>query len=295
MEITFLGTGSMIPTPERNHQSLLIDYNGKGILVDCGEGTQKQIRIARLKPSKIEIILLSHWHGDHVIGLVGLLFTLSNSEYKKKMKIFGPVGTKNQFEHMKKAFLMNLKFPVEVFEIKEGLFYEEKDFYIEAIPLEHGVPSLGYRFVEKDKIKILADKLKKNYDLKNNPIIKLLQEGKDIEWKGKKIRNEEVTKVTKGKIIGLVCETRICKNAVIVAKDSDLLISESTHIEKDKDERYMHLTPGEAATIAKKADAKRLILTHFSQRYKDMRQMLKEAKDVFKNVECAKDFMKIKL
>ncbi len=293
MEITFLGTGSMIPTPERNHQSLFLEHNGKGILVDCGEGTQKQMRIAGVRPSKIDIILLSHWHGDHVLGLPGLLFTLSNSEFKKNLKIFGPSGTKRQFEHMQKAFLMHLKFPIEIFEISEGIFHEGGEFYLEAIPLEHGLPCSGYRFIEKEKVKILSEKLEKKYHLKNHPVIRLLQEGKDIEWKGKKIRNEDVTKKIPGRVIGLVCETRMCKNAIRVGQHADLLISESTHLERDKDERYMHLTPGEAATIAKKAKAKRLILTHFSQRYTHTKELLEEAKKIFPNVECAKDFMKV--
>ncbi|MBS3107962.1 ribonuclease Z [Candidatus Woesearchaeota archaeon] len=294
IKITFLGTGSMIPTKQRNHSAVLLSYKDENILVDCGEGTQRQFRIAGLKPTKITKILITHWHGDHVLGLPGLVQTLGTSEFNGKIEIYGPKGSKRYFKNMCEGIAMICRIDVEIHEIeKAGKFLDTKDFSIEAYYLEHGIETLGYRFIEKDRRNIDVDYIKK-FGLQKHPILKQLQQGKDIEWQGKKIKAENATKITEGKVIAFVADTTICDNAVKVAKEADIAICESTHLEKDKSEEYMHMTAKEAGEVAKKAKAKKLILTHFSQRYGRVDDLVKEAKHVFKHETiAAEDFLEI--
>lgn len=297
IKVTFLGTGSMVPTKERNHIAVLISYQNENILVDCGEGTQRQLKLADISPTKVTKILLTHWHGDHVLGLPGLMYSLAANEYSKTLEIYGPKGTKQFMFHLLKGFAYKDQIDYKIYEIGEGIFFDGKEFKLEAKSLIHTAPCLGYVFVEKDKRNIDVEYLKKNFNLSSHPILKNLHEGKDIVWKGKKILANKATKLTKGKKIVFVSDTVYCKAAVDLAKDADLLICESTYLtdleEKAKD--YKHLTAKQAAELAKKAHAKKLVLTHFSQRYKDVKEIENEAKAVFKNSFCAEDFMSLEV
>ncbi len=291
MKITFLGTSSMMPTAERNHNSILFNYMNENILVDCGEGTQRQFRKADLNPVKITKILITHWHGDHVLGLPGLLQNLSRNNYNKVLEIYGPKESSRFFKNMLSWFYTDVRIKIKVIEVEEGIFFENEDFILKATKLNHTVPCLGYSFIEKDKRKINLNYLKK-FGLKNDPIIRDLQKGKDIIWKGKKIKNKPATTIRKGKKITFVLDTGFTKKIINLAENSDLLICESTHSDelKEKAEAYHHLTARQAGEIAKKAKVKELILTHFSQRYKDVTFLLKETKKVFKNTKAANDF-----
>jgi len=293
MKIVFLGTGSMQPTKERNLSAALVNYKNENILVDCGEGTQRQMKIAGLKPTKITKILISHWHGDHVIGLAGLIQYLKANEYNKTLEIYGPIGTKEYFNRLMHSFIFKHDLSINIKELKrDGIFLKSKDFSLVAYKLNHSVPCLGYAITENERRNINLEYLKK-FGLKEHPILGKLQKGEDITWNGKKIRAKDATIVKKGIKVSFIADTAYCNNCLKLAKDSDLLICESTYLNEleRKAEEYKHLTPKEAATIAKKANVKRLILTHFSQRYKEEDEMKKEAKKIFNSVECAKDFM----
>ncbi len=297
IKVTFLGTGSMVPTKERNHIAVLVSYKDENILVDCGEGTQRQLRFADISPTKVTKILISHWHGDHVLGLPGLMYSLATCEYSKTLEIYGPKGAKEFMSHLLKGFAYKDQISYEIHEVEDGIFFNGKDFMLEAKSLVHTAPCLGYAFVEKNKRNIDVEYLKKNYGLSKHPILRDLQAGKDIVWKDKKISADKATRITKGKKIVFVSDTAYCKSAVDLAKDSDLLVCESTYLSdlKDKAKDYLHLTAEQAGEIAKKAKVKKLVLTHFSQRYKDVREIESEAKKVFKNSVCAKDFMTLQL
>src|SRR3989344_1453883 len=154
MQLTFLGTSSMVPTKERNQIAVFLSYDTEGILFDCGEGTQRQFKIAGISLSKVTKILISHWHGDHVLGLPGLMQTLSSTDYTGKLEIYGPIGTKKRIEKMFEAFVFDKRLDFDVKEVKSGVFFENNDFQLEAHQLEHGIEILGYSFVEKDKRKI---------------------------------------------------------------------------------------------------------------------------------------------
>lgn len=296
MQIIFLGTSCAMPTKERNHSSIFISYGAEGILMDCGEGTQRQLKIAGIKPTKITKVLISHWHGDHVFGLAGLISTLSTIEYTKTLRIYGPKGTNEFIKNLFKSAVFENRINLEVKEVKEGTFYNGKNYSLEAYPLEHKTQTLGFRFVEKDKRRINVSFIKK-LGIPEGPLLGQLQEGKTINWKGKEVTAKQATYVVKGRIIGYIDDSIPDKNSLNVAQDADLLIAESTFASdlQEKADRYMHMTAKQAGLIANKTNVKKLILTHFSTRYKDAKVLEEDAKDVFNNVEAAYDFMKINL
>ena len=300
IKITFLGTSDMIPTPQRSHTAILLKYKAEDILIDCGEGTQVQFRKAKLNPCKVTRILISHWHGDHVIGLPGLIQTLAQSEYPKTLKIYGPVGTKEYIKNMLKGFIFGgIEYiKIDITEINnDGVFIDEEDFKIEAYQLSHRCPVLGYSFIEKDKTRI--DKKKLNKLGISGKIVGELKKGKNIKIKGKTIKSKDLVYFQKGRKISTLFDTGLCKNCYAVAKNADLLISDSTFLDKDYKEKAQeteHLTAKQAAEIAKKGKAKKLFLTHISQRFHGKEKiLLEEAKKVFKNTELAKDLMIVEI
>ncbi len=288
--ITFLGTGNAVPTELRNHTGILLTYKDENILFDCGEGMQRQFRYAHLSPLKITRLFITHWHGDHILGIPGLLQTLAMSEYRKKLKIYGPPGTKRFFALIEEI-LLHIRVPLEIHEVKEGTIIQEKEFNIEAKPMSHGIPTFGYAFILKDKTRLDKKKIKK-LKLPNSPLLGQLQAGRDIIHNNKKIKARDITYYEKGKKVTIILDTEMNTNAISLAKDSDILITESTFAseEETRAKEYKHLTAKQAATIAKKAKAKSLILTHISQRYEHALHIIeKEAKKVFKNTHIAKD------
>ena len=296
IKIIFLGTASSIPTPERNHTAVLLSYKNENLLIDCGEGTQRQFYRAGIFPTKVTRLLITHWHGDHVLGIPGLLQTLAFSNYSKELQIYGPRGTKYFIAHILKSFKFMYDIKIKINEISTGKIIDEKDFCVYAYKLKH-TNTIGYRFEEKPKRKIIVSKLKK-YGLKQHPILKRLQEGKDIVFNGKKIKADNVTKIIKGKSVGFLFDTGYCSNALKISSNASVLISESTFL-TDLEARASevdHLTAKQAAEIAQKSNSKKLYLLHISRRYKGKENLfLKEAKKYFKNSFIAKDLMKIQI
>ena len=300
IEIVFLGTSSMMPTKERNHSAVFMRENKLSVLFDCGEGTQRQLRIAQIKPSKINIILLSHWHGDHVLGLSGLLQTIAASvEYKedKKITIIGPKGTRARIGFMMKAFSFQDPITLEIIDVSnDGVCYENDNVFIEAHLLKHSVPCLGFSFNVKDKISINKRKLDL-FGIKEGPILKKLKNSENITVNGTMYDYHDLTNVKKGKKIGYAVDTRPCNGLVSIAKDCNLLIAEATYADKQKDKAYenFHMTGSEVATIASQNNVDKLVITHFSQRYKSADEILSEARVIFPETRAAYDFMKIRL
>jgi len=290
MEVVLLGTSSMVPTEERNHSAALLRYKDENILVDCGEGTQRQFRKAKISAMKVTRILLTHWHGDHILGLPGLFLTLGSQGYARTLEIYGPTGTKAYVQKLLHLFVYREQIQVHVTEVHSGVFFDNGEFILEAIPLKHGMPCLGFRFREKDRRRVDMASLKKK-GVKPGPVIKNLQEGKDIIINGKKFKAKDYTTLVPGKIVSFVTDTLACAEAVKAAKDADILFCESTYLDDMKEQAHerKHMTAKEAAMIAKKARAKKLVLVHFSQRYKDLSLFEKEAKKVFKQTFIGKD------
>lgn len=292
MKITFLGTAAMVPTKERNHTAILLSYKNENILFDCGENTQRQLRLAGISPTKITKIFISHWHGDHVLGIPGLVQTLGTNEYKKTLEIYGPKRSKKFMRNMFKAFQLEDRIKIKVHEVRKGTVVNEKDFKIEAFPVKHFSATLAYNFIEKDKRRVNINYTQK-FGLTNHPLLKKLQQGKNIRYKEKVITAKKATYIQKGKKLSIISDTKFFPALSRIPRNADLLIAESTFSEalKEKAKKRMHLTSKQAALIAKKANVKQLILTHFSQRYKTTAELEKEAKKIFPKTKAAKDFM----
>ncbi len=296
IKIVFLGTSDAVPTPSRNHTAILLSYKGENILIDCGEGTQRQFRKAKINQCKLTKILVTHWHADHILGIPGLLQTLALNEYNKPLEIYGPKGTKKFMKKILETFVFRGKHPLKIKEVK-GKFLETKDFFLGAKSMTHGTPCNGYTFAKKGEIKIDKKKLEKT-NIAFGKWLQKLKQGKDIVYKGKKYKAEDLTFKEEDKKISFILDTSMNKKIVSFVKNSDLLICESSFGEnlKEKAKEYKHLTASQAAQIAKKANVKKLVLTHLGQRYeKNKKDILKEAKKVFKNVCIAEDFDKLEI
>ncbi len=295
-ELIVLGTSSMVPTHDRNHTAFAIAYEGELLLIDCGEGTQRQLRIAGLKPSKVSRIFITHWHGDHVLGLPGLLQTMDAQEYEGTLVLYGPPGTKEQFAMLMNAFQAQLTFPVKVMDVAPGKICKGEGYTVLCEEMDHNVACYAYQFVEHDRLRIDTAKAKR-LGLKEGPLLGKLQQGHAVTHDGKKIKPEDVTYKVHGKKITFVLDTAPTERMIDFAAGSDLLVCESTyaHADREKAYEYKHLTSSQAAQIAQQAGVKKLLLTHFSQRYASVDELLSEAKVIFPETQAAFDFMKIKI
>jgi len=296
VEIVFLGTGSAVPTIRRNHPSIFLRYKDESILFDCGEGTQRQIRKAKLNPCKLTRLFITHWHGDHVLGIPGLLQTLALNNYNRELEIYGPKGTKLYFHKIMDLFVHVGKIKINVNEISSGTIFENGDFKVEAEEMFHGTSCLAYSFIEKNKLRINKNKLAK-LKIPYSPLIQKLKEGKDITVNRKKIKSKDVTYLQKGRKVTIVLDTKENKNINKIAKDSDVLISECTYFDdEDLAKEYKHMTLKQVINIAKKSKIGKLILLHISQKYEsNEKDFEKEARKSFKNSFLAEDLMKIEV
>lgn len=293
----------MMPTKERAHLSNALEFNGDVFIFDCGENTQLQIKKAKIHLSKIRKIFLSHFHGDHVLGLNGLMQTLSNTEGVTKLEIYGPKDSKYYIKNMINSTIFKPRYELKIYEIepKENevlTIIDKPDYKVNCVKLNHSVPCNAYSFIEKDKINLDKEKVKKFGIEKDILNLKKLSFGKDIEKDGKIIKNTEVTYIKKGIKISFVFDTRPCKEISLLVKNSDYLLMEATFIyetHKKKAEEYDHMSAFETAQIAQENNIGQLVLTHFSQRYKDEKDVEIEAKQVFENTTCAFDLMCINL
>jgi len=294
MEIVFLGTSAMQPTKERNHPGIFLQYKGQGILFDCGEGIQRQLRIAGIKLTSITKIFITHWHGDHVLGLPGLIQSMGASEYTGTLQIYGPRGTRKNLETLNGLFAGKEVVDYVAHDVERGTIVDEDDYSVEAEEMKHGTPCLGYAFVEKDSRRILMDKVKK-LKITEGPIIGQLQHGEKVKVNGKVISPDDVSVIVPGRKVAYATDTRPCNGLLKLAKHADVLLLESTYKSDmlDKAKEHMHMTAKEAAQVANQAEVKKLYLVHFSQRYKNVQELEEDARDIFDNTEAAEDFMRV--
>ncbi|MFB6075761.1 MAG: ribonuclease Z [Candidatus Aenigmatarchaeota archaeon] len=297
MKIVFLGTASGIPTKRRSHPSIWIEYQGDVLLWDCGEGTQRQILKAGLNFMKIDKIFISHWHADHFAGLMGLIETFNLESRKKKLEIFGPEASKFT-QIMEELSHWNFGFDVEPMDLNfegDGIdeIYKTEKYSVFSTPVEHSIPAVGFCFKENDRWNIDTEKAGKK-GLKPGPKMKKLKKNGEIEFKGKTIKLEDVAKKTIGKKVVYSGDTKPCDNVENISKDADVLIHDGTFIEGETER---HSSVDEAARLAKRANVKKLVLTHFSRRYagSDLDDILEKAKEEFDKVELAEDFLEIEI
>ena len=298
LEITFLGTGSAVPLPNRMHPGIHIRYGGYRFLWDCGEGTQVQIRKAKLSPLKISHIFITHWHGDHFFGLPGVIQSMNLDGREKPLVVFGPEGVDEFMPKILGLGYYDKKYEVEYWESKPGVVWETDEFRVSAFPVDHGTPAVGYVFEEKTRRRVIESELKK-LGIPRGPLWGELQRGKSVHWHGRIIKPDEVTVSIPGRKIVYTGDTRPTDETVKAAKNADILIHDSTFANEllKRAKETMHSTAKEAGEIAREAGVKQLVLTGFSKRYKDedLVKLWEEAKKEFDNVVIAKDLDKIGL
>lgn len=290
-DLTILGCSSQQPTRRRNHGAYLLRWNDEGFLFDPGEGTQRQFIFANVAPPCVTRILISHFHGDHCLGLGSMLMRLNLDKVTHPIHCYYPASGKKYFDRLRYGTIYHET--IEVIEhpiTDEGLVHDDGKFQIEAYFLKHGVDNLGYRVKEADVQKFEKEKLL-SHGVKG-PLVRELEEKGSLTIDGKKITLEDVGYVRKGDVFSTVIDTLPCPNAIRVATDAKILLSEATYLEEHRDlaKKHRHMTAKQAAEIAKEAGALQLILTHFSARYLDLEPFLEEARAIFPNTEVADDF-----
>ena len=290
MKIIFLGTAASKPTKERGLSSIALQYKGNVVLFDCGENAQRQM-LSIIKPSKISSMFLTHFHGDHILGVPGLLMTMSLNERKEPLDIYGPKKTVYFLKNFFKSGYFGITFDVIIKELKDKDIIDFKEFYVQSFETNHGVPSLGYIFKEKDRRGSFIGEKAKKLGIKGKMFAELEKNG-EIYLDGRKIRLEEVTDPKKiGKSIVYTGDTLPVD---IPFEECDLLIHDGTFLnDQDRNDTY-HSTVKEACETAVKIKAKKLVLTHISQRY-NSDEIREEARKYFKDIIVAEDFVVIEL
>ena len=295
IQIVFLGTSCSAPTKERNLSSVALKFEGNTLLFDCPEGTQRQIMSAGFSYMRIEHIFISHLHADHMLGLPGLIATMSMHRRDYPLNIYGPKGISERVKTALRLALMQCNFEVRTKEImREGTLLQGKDFSIKAVKLKHDVPCYGFVFEEIGKIGEFNRKKALELGIPEGPLFGKLQNGETISIGNKKITPAQVmdyTKARKGKKICYITDTLPSAQYVPALKDADVLIHESAFLDKMKEraKETFHCTAIDAAKIAEKANAKALYLIHISPRHKDSKQIENEARMVFANTTAPKD------
>tara|TARA_Y100000991_G_scaffold23146_1_gene14844 strand:+ start:13842 stop:14747 length:906 start_codon:yes stop_codon:yes gene_type:complete len=301
LKITVLGSQGAIPKVGMFSSSLNINIFNINILIDCCEGVQFQLRNNKIKLNKIEIILISHAHGDHYFGLIGLISTLSLLKRHKKLTIFCPLSVFKIIHAHLKFSKMNLSYELEIKVLNNDtkvFIFENDNFIIEAFPLKHSTYTNGFLIKEKKKKRklVLQKAIENNID--KVYFNKLTKRENVINNEGIEINYLDVTeKASKPKAFAYCSDTVYFDKLVEIIKGVDLLYCETTFLKKDKDKAKitMHSTTEEAAILAKKGKVKRLLIGHFSSRYSDFGDFAKEVKPIFKNVLISKEGKQIEV
>jgi ribonuclease Z len=267
-------------------------------MFDCGEGAQRQMLLAGQSLNRKMKIFITHMHGDHVLGLPGLLQTMALFNRERKLDVYGPPRINAFLQAIRETVQFVLTFPIEIHEIeKAGVVCDEEEYYVEAVGSEHVIPSFAYAYVEKPRPGKFHPEKAKALGVPEGPQWGKLQRGQNVRLpNGRVVKSEEVVGLSRrGRKIVYTGDTRPFKLLEKFALDADVLIHDSTLGEElvERAKEYGHSTPRQAARTAKKANVKKLILTHISQRYEDPNKVLKQARKIFRNTAVATDFMKV--
>ncbi|MBI5681075.1 MAG: ribonuclease Z [Methanobacterium sp.] len=297
MELVFLGTSAALPTNHRSHPAITLKAFGEVMLFDCGENTQLQMLKAKISPMKITKIFITHLHGDHILGLPGIIQSMAFRGRNRPLHVYGPKGLIKIIEMIKNFGYFSLTFEIHVHEINDGIILEEENYMISCSKMCHSVLNFAFKIEEKRRPKFIK-KTAIALGIKPGPDFGKLQQGISVNIGDRQIKPEEVLgKERKGRIIVYSGDTSPCKEMVEFAREADVLIHESTFEGKynEKACEMGHSTSVQAAEIAKKSNVKNLIITHISTRYKNSDLLEAEAKEIFKNSTIAKDFMSMEI
>ena len=287
--LVVLGSAAQTPTRERNHNGYLLRWDQELLLFDPGEGTQRQMLFAGVSATKLTRILITHFHGDHCLGLPGVLSRLSLDRATGPVQVCFPSEGAEFFERLRGAAAFNETTQLDVQPCTEEVVAEASNFTLSARALDHRIPTLGWRLEEPDGRHLVPERLAAA-GLEGPAVGRLQQEG-SVEVGGSTISLDEMSEPRPGQRFAFVMDTVLCDAAFELAADADLLVCEATYLNADADlaASYKHLTAGQAGRIAAEAGARRLVLTHFSQRYGDPEQFAREAREHFDDVVLAAD------
>lgn len=295
-ELVILGTSSQVPTRFRNHNGYFLRWDGVGFLLDPGEGTQRQMAHAGVSASQIHHVLISHFHGDHCMGMAGIFQRISLDEVPHVVHVWFPASGAAYLERLRYSSIYLDKARIELHPIAgEALRADLGAVILEAAPLEHGVESWGYAIQEPPRRHMHADALAER-GIAGPDVGRLMREGA-ITVRGQLTTLDEVSSVSRGQRFAITMDTRPCAGAARIAAGADLLLCESTYLEADRADAWerFHMTAGDAARLARDAGVGRLVLTHFSQRYPDTAAFVAEAAVHHADVVAAVDLDVFKL
>ncbi|MBD3195744.1 MAG: ribonuclease Z [Candidatus Lokiarchaeota archaeon] len=325
MELIILGSSAAIPVKNRNLSAIALRYRGETILFDCGEDLQRRFIEAGLKFNKPLQIFISHFHGDHIIGLPGLLFRFSLSERTAPLTIFGQRNLHAYLYFHNKILGLKANYPLTIYEIdhqnqnlveykgldaetpsnrikiENSILFEKNRYIIRYTQVKHSVNTFAYSFEEKPRFGKFHPERARELGIPESRLWKKLQSGKKLEYNGRivdPLKEGIVDPQRPGRKITYSGDTMPCKSLIDLGMNSDVIIHESTFLDKLRDVAHekQHSTSVDAAKDAKKMNAKILILTHISSRYQeDAEKLLEEAKEIFPNTEIAEDLKRFKI
>ncbi|MEF9519812.1 ribonuclease Z [Chlamydia crocodili] len=290
-ELIILGCSSQQPTRTRNQGAYLFRWNNEGLLFDPGEGTQRQFIFANIAPTVVSRIFISHFHGDHCLGLSSMLMRLNLDKVTHPIHCYYPASGKKYFDRLRYGTIYHetinvVEHPVD----KEGIVEDFGNFRIEARKLDHLVDTLGWRITEPDTIKFIPEKIKASG--LRGPIMQDLIRNDQVTVNGNTVYLKDVSYVRKGDSVAVIADTLPCQSVIDLAKDARIMLCESTYLEEHRHlaESHYHMTAKQAATQALAAGAQQLVLTHFSARYLSSKEFELEAGKIFPNVAAAEEF-----
>ena len=290
-EVVLLGTSSQAPTKHRNQNGYLLRWDDQHILFDPGEGIQRQFAIADLSPATVNRICISHFHGDHCLGLPGMIMRLGIDRGHLPIPVHYPASGATFFERLRFATAGQENVPIDAHPINEpGVIHHDATFTMRCARLEHRVESFGYRIEEPDGRTFIPDRLAA-LGIEGADIGRLRTEG-SIRHHGRIVTIDEVSRHRPGQVFALIMDTALCDGAFELASGADLVVCEATFLSSDKHlaRAYGHMTASDAGRLAREAGSRRLVLTHFSRRYRDEVGFGTEARQEFDDVIVGQDF-----
>ena len=289
-ELVVLGTAGQVPTTKRNHNGYLLRWNGEAILFDPGEGTQRQLLHAGISSSVITAICITHFHGDHCLGLPGVLARFALDQRERPVDLYFPESGAEHLDRLRRAAAFQPWPGVRLHALgPAGASIERDECRLVAAPLDHTIDVLGWRVEERTRRHLLNERLDA-FAIVGSDRGRLIREG-CLETPAGRVHIDDVSETRPGQRFAFVMDTALCDTAVGLAEGADLAVCESTYLDDEADlaDRNRHLTARQAAWIASEAGARQLVLTHFSQRHGDERVYAREASDVFPAVVAARD------
>lgn len=293
-ELVVLGTSSQVPTRHRNHNGYLLRWDGRGILFDPGEGTQREMIRAGVAATDVTRILITHFHGDHSLGLAGVVQRISLDRVPHEIDVHFPASGRVYFDRLRHASQFHDHARIRPREITgDGPVHVDAELTIVARRLDHSVVCYGFRIQEPDGRRFVPERLEA-LGIRGRDVGRLQREGR-LDIGGREVTAEEVSVARRGQSMAFVMDTRPCEAAVELARGVDLLVCESTYLVTEEREAWErgHMTARQAAELARDAGARRLVLTHFSQRHPDERAFLDEARPIHADTVAARSGLRV--